>query len=221
MQNEKIIVISDPGSSVREELQTRLRLQARFEVCHLDADEKLESTLPGVESNTIIYDCPLLDKYELAVLLKISQIKPLSQVIVLADQISLFSYRKISALKNAVTMQKPLQLPLLKALVQKSMDGEKITSERSPRFIIDEFVRVLAVKTGLLLPTRMRNYSASGAFLEYHGIALNVGDTIKMNLGHPGIDKEVLEVQAKVVWIREGESPRSPTRGIGVQFLSS
>ncbi len=210
---EKIILIADENSPVREQVTALVKSRTPYELVIFEFDNDLQNALKKTDATVVVFDCQVMDKYEVALMKLISQIKSDVRFIVLADQITIFSYRQIDFIKNSVTMQKPLQPYLFLSLLEKAVVDEPFHSTRSTRFYIDESVRVLAEKSGLMIPTRMRNYSAGGAFLEYHGISLNVGDKLHLRF------KERMALKAKVVWIQDGVHARSPTRGVGVQFL--
>lgn len=118
-------------------------------------------------------------------------------------------------------MQKECPPGALEAILSKIVTKEDIQAARFPRFQTDQTVRLMVTATGLLIPTRMKNYSAGGAFLEYRGISLKVGDHIQVAI--PAIEeksrtKARRPFDAKVIWISSGDNPRSPSRGVGIQF---
>lgn len=219
MQTAKVILISDSQSPVRVQIPFLLSQHRHFELVQLDKEIGLAGKLREIESDAIVFDSPVLCQYELVVLNEILKIKPKASLIVLADHITIFSYKEIAKFHNTIALQKPMQPAVFLSLLDKATRREDVTPDRSPRFIIDEAVRIVAERSGLVVPTRMRNYSAGGAFLEYRGISLKVGDRLSMRMTKIGKDNEPLDVKAKVVWIREGDSPTSAARGIGIQFL--
>lgn len=216
----KVVLISDSESPIRLQIRLMLAQHNQYEIIPLDKDLSLSSKLKALDSDVIVFDAPVLGKYELVVLNEIVKMKPNARLLVLADHITIFSYKEVASFKNSIALQKPLQPAMFLGLLEKAIcKDEDLTPIRSPRFIINEAVRIVAEKTGLMVPTRMRNYSAGGAFLEYHGISLKVGDRLSMRMTREGKLAEHLDVKAKVVWIREGDGPRSAMRGIGIQFL--
>lgn len=173
----------------------------------------------------VIFDCDRLGEEELSQLLKISDLmedgRTSGQILVLAEQISIFAYRQVARMKNMVTLQKPFSRGMFNAVLAKLAATGNRDDAPFPRFITDEPVRMVVMKTGLLIPTRMKNYSAGGAFLEYRGISLKVGDTIQLNLGNRDSMQRSrgFQLRARVAWIKEGDGPRSVSRGVGIQFL--
>lgn len=168
-----------------------------------------------------VYDCDVLDEVGLDRVLKIADRMEQGKILVLASQISVFAYRQAARMSNIVTLQKPYAPAVFEAMIRKIAAEQDLDLSRFPRFITDEPVRMVVLKTGLLIPTRMKNYSAGGAFLEYRGISLKVGDTIQLNLGNRESMKAAdgFQLKARVAWIKEGDGPRSPMRGVGIQFL--
>lgn len=168
-----------------------------------------------------IFDHDILDEPQVSAL---ERIRTFSEVpiVILAKQIGVYAYRRISKMDEMITLQRPFQAAILTALLQRltaNIDPEK---KELPRFYTDEPVRMVVLGSGLLIPTRMKNYSAGGAFLEYRGISLKVGDKLQIGLDRPhhqSSNGDGLQMKAKVIWIKEGDTPRSPSRGIGVQFF--
>ena len=79
---------------------------------------------------------------------------------------------------------------------------------------------MMVMRSGLLVPTRMMNYSNGGAFRSYRGISLRISDTIQVGLTDEQSAKAagVVLFNAKVAWIQGGTDPRDHDRGVGVQF---
>lgn len=173
----------------------------------------------------IIFDCDNLGERELSELLQVSELLETShtdgQILVLAEQISIAAYRQVSRMKNMITLQKPFSMTIFRSVLGRLSGYGGAEAASFPRFITDEPVRMVVLKTGLLIPTRMKNYSAGGAFLEYRGISLKVGDTIQLNLGNRESMQKAhgYQLRARVIWIQEGDGPRSASRGVGIQFL--
>lgn len=142
-----------------------------------------------------------------------------TDIMFIAEQITIGAYRKIALLKNTITMQKPFSQRELRD-VFKNRNNVRDSVKRRPRFYTNQDVKVIALKSGLFIPTMMRNYSEGGAFLEYKGISLKVGDLLQMNIASQNELADSLSVKAKVVWIKDSEGRGRLGRGIGVQFLS-
>lgn len=163
-----------------------------------------------------------LNEKSLPPLLRLNDLLPKLPLLVLSSQISVYAYRKIGERKSFVTLQKPFDKAILAAVVRKITEEKPIEPSILPRFITDEPASILVLKTGLHINSRMKNYSAGGAFFQYNGISLKVGDKIQIGIGKmrkDSADPAPTLLQAEVRWIREGDGPRSASRGIGVQFL--
>lgn len=142
-------------------------------------------------------------------------------LLVISKQISIFAYRKIGLLNNFVTLQKPFDENLLSKLIDKIVAEKPIKPSILPRFVTDEPVRIWVLGSGLHIASRMKNYSAGGAFMQYRGISMKIGDRI--HVGFPKYSQapsspEQASLRAQVRWIKEGDGPQSPMRGIGIQF---
>ncbi len=170
----------------------------------------------------VLYHCECLNEDQLNWLLPLAQNNVKSRFLILAQQISIHAYRHVSSMKNLVTLQMPCSEALFQRVIEEVLYGSYDHDRKKfPRFITNEPVRMVVMETGLLIPTRMRNYSMTGAFLEYKGFSLRVGHNLKVNM----INQEnppsrtSLQLDAKVVWVREEEGRAGKTNGIGIQFL--
>lgn len=196
---------------------------------YLDYEVKSAPTLPeGIreiattEFHVAIINESVLDEKSLPPLLRLNDLIPKLPLLVLSSQISVFAYRKIGERKNFVTLQKPFDKAILAAVVRKITDEQPIVPSILPRFITDEPASIIVLKTGLHINSRMKNYSSGGAFFQYNGISLKVGDKIQVGIGkarRDSSDPKPTLMHAEVRWIREGDGPRSASRGIGVQFI--
>lgn len=171
----------------------------------------------------VLYSCDCVNERQLRWILPFARKNPKSQFIILTEQISIHAYKQVSDMGNIITLQVPLGEQVIKGMIKQLVqDSSLISAQRFPRFITDEPVRMVVMETGLLIPSRMKNYSASGAFIEYRGMHLRVGHTLKVNLPnqeHPPTKKS-LQLDGKVVWVRSGEAHSGASSGIGVQFTS-
>lgn len=221
---KNILFICGEFGEINAEIEELLKPVKQYKITFAKHLKVLASPLLHANHyDVIIFNCHCLDKDELAFLLKIANLTENIPILILATQIGIFSYTKVDALQNMVTLQKPFNRDVFLSLLARAAFGMDFRPIRCPRFITDEPVRMIVVKTGLLIPTRMRNYSSGGAFLEYRGISLQVGDLIQISLGSSPSSqmKGNLLMRAKVIWIRDGDHARSPVRGVGVQFLGA
>lgn len=221
---QKILLICDLKGPTRYEIEPRLSHREPYHLTVVEADDLFGSSfLRDQRFAVIIVDCHVFDQAELDYVLKLSGQSPESRFLILADQIALNSYRQANSMNGMVALQKPFAAMVFETLLSELTNNPNYKPARCPRFITDEPARMMVLNSGLLIPMRMRNYSASGAFLEYHGISLKVGDQVKLLLNKAGTVKASsgLNVTAKVIWIRNGDHSRSPIRGVGVQFVES
>lgn len=170
----------------------------------------------------VIVNCEFLNGEQLGGLLVYAKNNKRSQFLVLAQQISIHAYRRVAEMSNVITLQMPCDPTIYEGLLKEMIKGMDLANtQRFPRFVTDEPARMMVMETGLLIPTRMRNYSVGGAFLEYRGISLRVGHSLDINLlrQEDPPSKNRLRMSAKVIWIRNGETRLSSSRGVGVQFF--
>lgn len=225
-QNNKIICFSEEAP---HQLLWAKSLQGKpFEIYLAPLEQKLNlSTYAAHNYGLAVLDTKSLNQPEINKVLEVANFFKSIFTLVLAEQITIRAYQQLTQIKDLITLQKPFELDLLSTLAGKLMLSSEVPDgrQRFPRFITDEPARMMVMKSGLLITTRMKNYSAGGAFLEYKGISLRPGDRIQVNLlsndqlqiGSNKTKKNLL-IHAKVVWIKNGDNPRSPGRGVGVQF---
>ncbi len=191
--------------------------------------EKIQKVLIGElssqekinKADLIIFKCDSVSEKIMLNLIQFANKHPRSKVLVIAQQISLSAYKQVGMMKNIFTLQEPFEINIYENLVTDLIEYKKLDLIQFPRFVTNEPARILVMETGLFIPTRMRNYSTGGAFFEYKGISLRVGHNLNLNLLNHQTStqtKERLQIKAKVVWVRNGESSLSADRGVGVQF---
>ncbi|MBL7671194.1 MAG: PilZ domain-containing protein [Bdellovibrionaceae bacterium] len=172
-------------------------------------------------ANLFLLNCGNLSEAMMSGLLVFAGKNPTSQVLVLAHGISFYAYRQVAAMKNIFILQRPFDPTIFDSLAKKMLSKQSTDLVRHSRFVTNEPARMMVMETGLLIATRMRNYSVGGAFLEYKGISLRVGHNLHLSLlNQESFDsKDRFQLNARVRWIRDGDNPLSSARGIGVQFI--
>lgn len=190
-----------------------------FETVHKVYLRDITSSYRTDSFGFVFYACDCLNDRQLRWLIPLAQENPQSQFLILAQQISIHAYRLVASMGNIITLQLPLKDELLKQVVSQLMPKASSELKRFPRFITDEPVRMVVMETGLLIPSRMKNYSMSGAFIEYKGIHLRVGHNLKVNLPkqESPLAKKKLQLDGRIIWIREAHG-KLASNGIGVQF---
>jgi len=220
---KNVLVITEPTTHAVNWIRTVLAPHGTYQISSISGEQLQKShLLAETHFDFIVFDCDWLDKSEVQFLKQLNTIANDTPIVVVARQITIYSYGQIHEMKNILTMQMPCEPQVFLAVVDRVLQKQNVKSDVCPRFITNMAVRIVVLENGLYLPTRLRNYSATGAFLEYHGISLKVGDRIQINLGRTRDEtkkNDSLLKNAKVVWIREGETSRSPARGVGVQFI--
>ncbi len=143
-----------------------------------------------------------------------------SPFLVATRQIAIPAYQELSEVRGLVIVQEPFGTNALPGLIERALQGKLLTRECAPRFLTDEPVRILDQKTGLILQSRMMNYSPTGAFLRYAGISLRVGSRLRLDFVNTGGSRAgTHSFDAKVIWIKNAPA-LGKERGVGVQFLN-
>jgi Tfp pilus assembly protein PilZ len=218
MQKKTILIIEvDKGTPVPEHFLNLFQFEKIDRIL-------LRNITPDFKTDIydfVLYACDCIDEKQLHWLLPMARRTARTQYLILTEQVSIHAYRQVAIMENIITLQLPLSDDLLRAMVnQLGKDKSMASNQRLPRFITDEPVRMVVMETGLLIPSRMKNYSVTGAFIEYKGINLRVGHNLKVNM-HKQEDpesKKPLQLDGRVVWIRSDEARTGASVGIGVQF---
>ena len=218
MQNKKALVIEVERMPRFPELFLDL---FQFEAVRQIYLRDVTSSLNTDMYDFVLYSCDCVNERQLRWILPFANRNPKSQFVILTHQISIHAYQQVAEMGNLITLQLPLGEEIMKAMIKQMVNDESvIANQRFPRFITDEPVRMVVMETGLLIPSRMKNYSVSGAFIEYKGIHLRVGHTLKVNMPkqeNPSTKKK-LQLDGRIVWVRGGEGKVGASNGIGVQF---
>lgn len=174
--------------------------------------------VPDADHDLLVIAMDRIENH-LAKKLRALRLRSNSPVLIAAQQIAVTAYQELAELRGLAVVQEPFGTNALPALIQKSLQGELLTRESTPRFLTNEPVRLLDTKTGLLVHSRMMNYSPTGAFLQYAGISLQVGSRLRLDfVNASGVRAKPQYFDAKVIWIKDAEA-KPGTRGVGVQFM--
>jgi DNA-binding response OmpR family regulator len=221
-----VLIVGGPDVDTRFHLEPVIDSLSRYRTAYLGKSDLEETTLfEDYRFDGCIFDCVALGHRELQIVHRLSELTSNTPILILANQVALSSYDRVHSLENAVTLQKPFDVRNFESLLEKVVTGTDFKPKVCPRFVTDEEVRMMLLRTGLLIPTRMRNYSAGGAFLEYRGISLQVGDELHISLTCRDLRvvKETFQARARVIWISDGRdasnSSRGLARGVGIQFF--
>jgi|GEM_PF-2763390 len=214
------LIVQDPRIA-KQPLETALK-KCGIQNVAVWSHEQIKNTdnLPPLTS-LVLYSCNILNSDHLNYLLSLdSLLNARCKVLILARQISIGAYRRLNQIKNIVTLQIPCNPSFFEKLATELIYNSHYQITRSPRFITNEPVRVMVMHSGLLINTRMRNYSSGGAFLEYNGIHLKIGDILKVNMHSKDNPphREQYMIDAKVIWIQDEQSLKTTIRGVGVTF---
>lgn len=182
---------------------------------------RIDFTNPGA-SDLLVFDSRVLSELHYACLWRVAQEFSEKPMLIMANEIPISVYQRLYSLKNTATLQKPCELEYLRAVLETMRARKELLPTRFPRFNTDQAIRIMVMRTGLYLPSRMKNYSAGGAFVEYRGISLCVGDQLKVSFESEDLKSQrKTALSAKVIWIRNREDVQLRGPGVGVQFLQS
>jgi hypothetical protein len=221
MDKNIVYVLSEVAGSMNE-IKVHLKLSGKFEIKEALAESDLGRFR---EKGLIVFDCTLLTEQHFGFVTRMARAVPQAKILVLASQIPLVSYAKLAQFSNLATLQKPCMprevSEKLLAMATNNFSQDKGAQNRFPRFQTNQPINVLVLNSGLLIPSRMINYSNGGAFFAYRGLGLKVGDRVQVGfteesgLKFAGVQK----LRSRVVWFHNGGDPENPERGVGVQFL--
>ncbi len=196
---------------------------------HQTVEQPLQVAFQKMDPKTLeclaasIFSCRYFGRFELDAVLRLATNTEQRPILIVAKQIALECYRKIDLLQNTVALQVPFHTEIFTTLLGRICAGREFKPKISSRFVTNEEVRVLSLETGLMINSRMRNYSSGGVFIEYRGISLKVGERVQISMASQlALEEEShLHLQAKVVRERKiDDNPQSPARGVGLQFVA-
>lgn len=151
--------------------------------------------------------------------LKSFRLRVQAPILLAGKQIPVACYQQLAELRRILVVQSPLSPEAIESLLNKALSGEILEAGSLPRFLTNQPVRVIDTKTGLMIKTRMRNYSPTGAFLEYTGISMRIGSRLKLEFVNDRLGSDDVRYEAKVIWIKSGFGTEV-CRGVGVQFFN-
>lgn len=177
-------------------------------------------SLQSTSSTALILDCKILNDQGLSKLLELRKSLLVDSTLVLARQIPIETYRNLFYLPSTATLQKPFPFPAFDSALSQLTSSQPVAPTPFPRFKTDEPVRFVELRTGLIIPSRMKNYSIGGAFLEYRGVSLQPGDNVQIGFSPNQyvLPKNSIQLKARVVWVK-ATTKNIFERGVGVQFL--
>jgi len=215
MSANAVYLFTGPNEDHREITKRLLQLQI-YAVKSIDSFDEI----PRESRELLVLNYNAIGGEELVSVFQAARALPKARILVAANQIPIAVYKKIVELENAFTLQKPFSRSCLNGVLSKML-VEETDSRASPstRFTSHQPVRFVVQRTGLLIHSHMTNYSGTGAYLEYRGISLKIGDDLEIGLDSKDFDHrgERIRFPARVVWISKGLPDKSP--GVGVQFV--
>ena len=150
-----------------KEDQIYLKSLSDYEVFSGPHEELIIS--PPQNLTAIIFSCGVMTVDQYATFAIVAKAFPNTQILVLAFEIPVRFYGQIVKFKNTAALQKKHSPDILTAVLKKIAGDEPFDDRqapRFPRFKTDQPVRLLVLKTGLMIPSRtQKNYSAGGAAL--------------------------------------------------------
>lgn len=171
------------------------------------------------ELKIIGYDCEAINEQKKSEIQDLSQQFPGVKILVFTNQIVIAVYQALYQIKNITVLSRESSLEKIQAIVQKIVttgDLEKIAD----RFTMDQPVHIVVLRTGQVMQSTIRDYSATGAFLEYRGISIEVGDVLQIGILEK-VDskyKQSHQIKAEVTDIKVKQFEKL-TKGLGVRFL--
>lgn len=217
---KRVLVMLSGDENYIDELKTGLIANDVQQVDYLET-HRLHERDTKLHYDLVIFNCDHLSETLTNHLLHFASRVVNTQVLLLARQISVYAYRQVGNMTNVLALQVPFEYGLFEEVVRHQLAGGETEGKvRFPRFVTNEPARMVVMDTGILITTRMRNYSVGGAFLEYKGISIRVGQNVQLSLGQQQdvkLVKSHWQLGAKIVWIRDGVHAGT-SRGVGVKF---
>ena len=217
---KKILVVSSPLKSVRDRLLPFLSGTRHYDYLHLSVEQLFDH--PRLDSNfdACVFDCESLDQLQLATVLLLRALVGPAPIIVLTQQIAIEAYRQVDLMQEIHALQKSFGPKMFWSLLERVTDDEFGSVAPCARFVTDEPARITIERSGMQLATRLRNLSPGGAFLEYHGVSLAVGDSVQMTLSETPTSGKVVQFhrKARVSRLCPGDHYMSIARGVEVEF---
>lgn len=217
---KRVLVMLSGEETYIDELKTGLIAHGVEHVDYLET-HRLHERDTKIHYDLVIFNCDHLSETLTNHILHFASRVQSTQVLLLARQISVYAYRQVGQMRNVLAMQTPFEYGIFEEVVRQQLAGASSDAiTRFPRFVTNEPARMVVMDTGILVSTRMRNYSAGGAFLEYKGISIRVGQNVQLSLGQQELKQASAHWQlgAKVIWIRDEGSKAGVARGVGVKF---
>jgi response regulator RpfG family c-di-GMP phosphodiesterase len=141
-------------------------------------------------------------------------------LLLLAKTVLPESLKSLGNLPSAALLEKPYEVRDLAGISEKLLEGRQCKQRIFRRYMTDEVAHLeIFNKTGENIPSRVRNLSKGGAFLEYTGMPINVGDILRVAIDLKEVDKSY-DLNGRVVWSTT-VSPWGSDPGIGIEFIPS
>lgn len=219
---KRVLVMLSGEETYLDELKTSFIANDVQLVDYLET-HRLHERDTKIHYDLVIFNCTHLSESLTNHILHFASRVRNTQVLLLARQISVYAYRQVGQMRNVLALQVPFEYSLLEEVIRQQLAGSSSEAIfRFPRFVTNEPARMVVMDTGILVSTRMRNYSVGGAFLEYKGISVRVGQNVQLSLGQQEAKQASAHWQlgAKIIWIRDEGSKAGVARGVGVKFNS-
>lgn len=219
MEKRALYILSELPATVQD-LKVSLQQTGRFQI----KDQLAATDLKNFrESGVLIFDCVRMKQVQLQFIKRLVQAVPHAKVLVMAHQIPVLTYQRLADLPNVAALQKPYldheMMTAVDSLIGSTWNPLQIP--QYPRFHTNEHMNVMVVRSGLLIQTRMTDYSNGGAFICYRGISLKVGDQLQVGLTDEYSVQAagISQLPARVVWLRKDAPEFRGEKGVGVQFV--
>jgi hypothetical protein len=193
---------------------------AGYRLTRLGLDEAGDrAKLKKVPFESAILNCDYVGREEVEHLTLLSIRLGERPILVCANQVALQSYRFVDRFPNIVMLQKPFTAARFKDLFARISAGTDYRPKVCPRFMTNEPVNLVILKSGKSVTSRMLNYSAGGMFVEIEGADLSVGDQVQISLpANPaGTRAGQNHFSGRIIWRRPPDE--KGVSGVGLQLV--
>lgn len=172
------------------------------------------------ELKIIGYCCEILTSQRYDELKEIRTKFPHVKMMLLADQIVLTIYKNLLQIGNISIYQKNSLADRIQSAVSEIMTKEHVLPHINETFFTNQRVRIVVTRTGQFMESTLRSYSATNAFLEYKGIAIQKGDHLQIGFTEDegSIFKHSQQIKAIVLSLTT-QVFETPQKGIEVKII--
>jgi response regulator RpfG family c-di-GMP phosphodiesterase len=140
-------------------------------------------------------------------------------MILLSKLVAKDASKLIAKMQRTVLLETPYEQKEFSGVIKKFLRGDKVHQRFYRRFYTNQISKIEIFKNRKELNGKVKNLSLGGAFLEFDGTMLRVGDVIRLRFELKEVNRSY-DVMAKIAWIVE-KSPWGDGRDAGLRFVKT